>query len=216
MVKLSLIVEGGVHTNDVSAETANNAEALREALHKFFSRLLGRDDVEITIFMGQSYRNAAKLFVEKDMPISLFVDLDLPPEEKELWFDKLVNKKHPEHSITIPEEKRQVVFFMVQEMEAWFLKQTDCMEKWAKKEGWTKKDKSSIAEHSIIKGKDIEKLSKPSQKLSIIMRHFFTKNKKTAKYGKLKTAPSLLDALDAAALRAVDKELDRFFTHTNS
>lgn len=216
MVKLSLIVEGGVHTSCVSAETANNAEALREALHKFFSRLLGRDDVEITIFMGQSYRNAAKLFVEKNMPIVLFVDLDLRPEEKELWFDKLVNDKEPKRSITIPKEKRQSVFFMVQEMESWFLKQTDCMEKWAKKEGWTKKDKTSIAEHSIIKGKDIEQLSKPSEKLNIIMRHFFTKNNKSAKYGKLKTDPSLLDALDATALRAVDYELQRFYTHANS
>ena len=48
------------------------------------------------------------------------------------------------------------------------------------------------------------------------MRHFFTKNNKSAKYGKLKTAPSLLDALDATALRAVDYELQRFYTHANS
>ena len=38
MVKLNLIVEGGVLTGDVSAETANNAEALRESLYKFFTR----------------------------------------------------------------------------------------------------------------------------------------------------------------------------------
>ena len=45
MVKLNLIVEGGVYTENVYAETANNAEALRESLHKFFTRLLARDDV---------------------------------------------------------------------------------------------------------------------------------------------------------------------------
>ena len=39
MVKLNLIVEGGVYTNNVSAETANNVEALRQSLHKFFSNI---------------------------------------------------------------------------------------------------------------------------------------------------------------------------------
>lgn len=34
MVKLNLIVEGGVYIENVSAETANNAEALRESLQK--------------------------------------------------------------------------------------------------------------------------------------------------------------------------------------
>ena len=58
MVKLNLIVEGGVYTNNVSAETANNVEALRQSLHKFFSNILKRDDIEITIFMGTGYRNA--------------------------------------------------------------------------------------------------------------------------------------------------------------
>lgn len=40
MVKLNLIVEGGVLTGDVSAETANNAEALRESLYKFLQDYL--------------------------------------------------------------------------------------------------------------------------------------------------------------------------------
>ena len=81
MVKLNLIVEGGVYTENVYAETANNAEALRESLHKFFTRLLARDDVEITIFMGKGYRNAVKQFIEaieKGTPvIALATDEDL-------------------------------------------------------------------------------------------------------------------------------------------
>ena len=76
MVKLNLIVEGGVHTGDVSAEIANNTEALRESFHKFFTILLGREDVEITIFMGTGYRNATKQFIETPTPITLFVDSD--------------------------------------------------------------------------------------------------------------------------------------------
>ncbi len=210
MVKLNLIVEGGVYTDNVSADTANNVEALRESLHKFFTRLLGRDDVEITIFMGKGYRSAAKQFIEEQAPIGLFVDSDLPPEDKHLWFNKLNNSEYPERSIIIPKEKINSIFFMIQEMEAWFLKQPYCLEKWAQKEGYTKKDITSIANHSLLKNKDIEKISKPSEKLAIIMKHFFVKNKKAARYGKLKTAPRLLDALNVTALKMSDKELQRF------
>ena len=40
MVRLNLIVEGGVYTDNVSAETASNVESLRQSLHKFFNRVL--------------------------------------------------------------------------------------------------------------------------------------------------------------------------------
>jgi hypothetical protein len=210
MVKLNLIVEGGVYTEDVSAETANNAEVLRESLHKFFTRFLCIDDIKITIFMGKGYRNAAKQFVVEPGLIGLFVDSDFPPKNKHLWFERLINNEHSDKSIIIPDEKKDRVFFMIQAMEAWFLKQPCCMDKWAKKEGYIRKDSKNIADHSILRNRNIEELSKPSEKLKIIMKHFFIKNKKTAKYGKLKTAPGLLDALDVSALKPLDIELQRF------
>lgn len=216
MVKLNLIVEGGVYTNNVSAETANNVEALRQSLHKFFTNILKRDDIEITIFMGTGYRNAAKQFVESATPLGLFVDSDLPPETKHLWFNKLTNKEHPEMTITIPEEKIQYIFFMVQEMEAWFLKQPECLDRWAKLEGYSRKDAEfNISNHSLIKGKDIELISKPSEKLALIMRRFFFKGSKAAKYGKLKTSPQLLDSLDIDSLLPLDLELQRFLSVIN-
>ena len=49
MVKLSLIVEGGAF--DTVAEVANNVESLRQSLYKFFNRILGRDDIDIVIFL---------------------------------------------------------------------------------------------------------------------------------------------------------------------
>ena len=210
MVELNLIVEGGIRTDNVSAETANNAEALRESFHNFFTRLLNREDVEITIFMGTGYRNAAKQFLKTPTPIILFVDSDLPDKDKHLWFKKLENNEHPRESIVIPPDKRDSVFFMIQEMEAWFLKQLNCIDEWAQKEGYTRKDTTSIANHSILRNKNIEDISKPSDKLGIILKHYFTKNKKSAKYGKLKTAPALLDSLDTATLRLLDNELQRF------
>lgn len=210
MVRLNLIIEGGVYADSVSVETANNAEALREALHNFFTRLLNRDDIEITIFMGNGYRNAAKKFVAASVPISLFVDSDLPPDEKYQWFEKLINDNEPDKTIVIPEEKKESVFFMIQEMEAWFLKQPMCMDKWADKEGYKRKNSEEISQHSLIKGKSIENINKPSKKLEILLKTFFEKNKKAARYGKLKTAPALLDALDVSELESLDKELQRF------
>lgn len=216
MVKLNLIVEGGVYTNNVSAETANNVEALRQSLHKFFTNILKRDDIEITIFMGTGYRNAVKQFVESSTPLGLFVDSDFPPEAKYLWFNKLTNKEHPEMTITIPKEKIQYIFFMVQEMEAWFLKQPECLDRWAELEGYSRKDnKFNISNHSLIKGKDIELISKPSEKLALIMRRFFFKGSKAAKYGKLKTSPQLLDSLDIDSLLPLDLELQRFLSVIN-
>lgn len=217
MVRLNLIVEGGVYTDNVSAETASNVESLRQSLHKFFNRILNRDDIEITIFMGAGYRNAAKQFVEGNSPMGLFVDSDSPAKTKHLWFDKLINAEHPEMTIIIPEEKKKHVFFMVQEMEAWFLKQPECLNRWAEMEGYSRKDaKLDISKHSLIKGKDIESISKPSEKLALLMKRFFFKETKAAKYGKLKNSPLLLDSLDIDSLIPLDLELQRFVAIINN
>ena len=216
MVRLNLIVEGGVYTDNVSAETASNVESLRQSLHKFFNRVLSRDDIQITIFMGAGYRNAAKQFVEENSLMGLFVDSDSPAKTKHLWFERLINTEHPEMTIIIPEEKKKHVFFMVQEMEAWFLKQPECLSRWAEMEGYSRKDaKLDISEHSLIKGKDIESISKPSEKLSLLMKRFFFKETKAAKYGKLKNAPLLLDSLNVDSLIPLDLELQRFVTLIN-
>ena len=211
MVRLDLIIEGGVYTDNVSARTASNVESLRQSLHKFFNRILDRDDIEITIFMGAGYRNAAKQFAAGNSSMGLFVDSDSPAKTKYLWFNKLVNTEHPEMTIIIPEEKKKHVFFMVQEMEAWFLKQPECLNRWAEVEGYSRKNAElDISKHSLINGKDIESISKPSEKLALLMKRFFFKETKAAKYGKLKDAPFLLDSLDVDSLVPLDLELQRF------
>ncbi len=213
MVKLNLIVEGGVYANNVSADTANNVESLRQSLHDFFFRIIESEEIAITIYMGAGNHNAARQFIKSDSDVRLFVDSDLPLETKYEWFKKLINDEHPEKTVVIPSDKVPSVYFMIQEMEAWFLKQTDCLERWAEMEGYTRKDPHlSIAEHSLLRNKDIESIKKPSEKLAVILKRFFFKNKKGVRYGKLTTAPKLLDSLDISRLLPLDSELQRFYS----
>ena len=67
----------------------------------------------------------------------------------------------------------------------------------------------------VPKVRSFTDVSAAAEKLKIIMKRFFVKNKKAAKYGKLKTAPGLLDALNVTALISLDDELRRFYLFVN-
>ena len=216
MVNLNIIVEGGVPPSTVCVETANNVESLRQSLHGFFSRLLNREDVQITIHLGYGYKNAARQFSKSYVEGYLFADSDHPQESKNQWFDKLVDDVNPDKTIIIPDYKKDYVFFMVQEMEAWFLKQINSINQWAEKEGYERKHPNeNIEEHSVIRNKNIEEIKKPSEKLAIILKHYFEKNKRSVKYGKLKTAPTLIECLNVCELVNCDQELQRFIQIIN-
>ncbi len=216
MVKLNIVIEGGIPLNNASADTANNVESLRQSLHNFFSKVLDKDNFEITIHMGYGFRKAAKMYIQGENSDCLYVDSDEPKKNIYKWYEKLVNQENPEKTITIPENRKPRIFFMVQEMESWFLKQPKCLDHWAIKEGYQRKHpEEEIINHSLIRGKDIEKVNKPSEKLGILLRHYFEKTlpnnkRKLAQYGKLKTAPGLLDSIDTQTLISLDAELQRF------
>lgn len=211
MVNLNIIVEGQAQLSDMRLDVASNAAALRQSLNKFFTRILSSDDVQITIFMGNGFRNAAKRFVTSEGCQCLYVDSDLPYDTREAWFNTLINDFHPDKSIIIPDDRRDRVFFMVQEMEAWFLKQPDCIEKWRLSMNYDRKlPEEDIAQHSVIRNKDIEDINKPSEKLSTLIKKYIFNGKKGVKYGKMSSAPGLLDALDVEALLPIDRELQRF------
>ncbi|MBR6491426.1 MAG: DUF4276 family protein [Bacteroidales bacterium] len=213
MVNLNIIVEGGTFDPNSSEETFNNVEALRESLNKFFSRLLMRDDISVRVDMGAGYRNSAKRFVKSADNNYLYVDSDDADTSK--WFDRL-NNSDPSKAIIIPEDAKDKVFFMIQEMEAWFLKQPECLERWGKAQSYIRtKKETAIASDNQIAGKDIETLSEPSKIVGVIVQRYFERllsngKKKKVKYGKLKSAPAIIDNLDEQALVAVDKELYRF------
>ena len=212
MVEIRILVEGGGQAGSNDVSTANNTESLRQSLNSFFCRLLCRDDVSISL--GYSYRNAAKRFLEDEKYNALFVDLDAPKTQMSFWFEKL-KTENASKSIVIPLERQKNVYFMIQEMEAWFLKQPVCLEKWAATEGYEKRDSKPIDSHNLIFAKNIEDITKPSETVKVLLKHFFEKKvsgekRKLASYGKLKTAPILLDCLDASLLAQQDSELCRF------
>lgn len=213
MVNLNIIVEGGTLDPNSSEETFNNVETLRESLNKLFSRLLKRDDISIRVDMGAGYRNSANRFVKNPDDHYLYVDSDDADTNK--WFDRL-GDADPAKAIVIPAETKDKVFFMIQEMEAWFLKQPECLERWGESKSFVRtKNETAIASDNLIAGKDIESLSKPSKIVGVIVQRYFERilpngKRKKVKYGKLKSAPAIIDNLDEQALVSVDKELYRF------
>jgi hypothetical protein len=217
---VNVYVEGGAIYSKVEATTANNSEALREELNRFMQKALNRNDISIVVKKCGGYKEAAKQFINAndDEETYLYVDLDRKPELRDEWFSSL--KKD---GIEMPSEKAGHVSFWIQEMEAWFLKQPEAIELWADEEGLLRKKGQDrpLAEHPLIKGKDIEHLQqKASHVLGIILRQVFApqnKAKKSAtgkvrdlKYGKLRHAPGIIAHLKAADLIAKDNELKSF------
>lgn len=141
----------------------------------------------------------------------LVVDSDLPYDSRMSWFDKLSNKVNPEKSIIISEDKKEGVFFMVQEMEALFLKQPECIEAWRMKNNYLRKfPEEDIATHSLIRNKNIEDIAKPSEKLAILIKKYISDGTRSIRYGKLSVAPGLINELTADKLVRADRELSRF------
>lgn len=216
---IRVMVEGGVINADPTQAKQHNAmiqrnsAALRESLNAFFSRALGCEDIEIKVSVASGYKAAAKQFVSKTDEDFLYVDLDDKPENRRKWFEKLADNQ-----VVFPEGREEVVCFWVPEMEAWFLKQPESLELWAKNEHIAIKNGTKIAEDNNIKGKDIEHLQhKPSNVLNTLFSRYLIsetldkrgKPKKLV-YGKLRHAPGIIACLDAQRMVEQDGELSRF------
>lgn len=211
-----VIVEGGIlppktDVYDPSAVlTIDNTEKLREELSRLFTKAIGRDDISVIAVPSAGYKNAAKKFMAETDSL-LYVDLDDVPENKKNWFDKIQNEHIP-----ISANRRTDVFFWIPEMEAWFLKHPDAIERWAENEGYALT--AHIATDKLIEGKDIEHLrQKPSAEMKVILARCL-KSKLTGKegkprkivYGKLRHAPAIIAFLDANELIRNDSEFHRF------
>ena len=151
---IRIIVEGGAYTNNPHSATdltLDGSEVLREELKKFFTAVLGIADISIIVSYQAGYKNAAKVFISKPEENYLYTDLDDVPERRADWFTHLA-----EEGIVIPDARKSDVFFWIQEMEAWFLKQPQSIERWATDRNI--KIKRAIVEDPLISGKDIEHL----------------------------------------------------------
>ena len=209
MVTVTVFAEGGVLPGDsVDVATMDNSAALRQSLNRIFSESLEqRDDVQIVVEMKAGYKNVCKEFLRMaDDSVVMFLDSECPAQDVPKWFETLDSKD----SINIPEDRRMNIYFMIQEMEAWILKDLQSIERWADLEGLERVDLAPLANHSLIRNKNIENISKPNEKLRDLVKHFFMRNGKKAKYGKLKTAPAMLDCINVGVLKSLDAELTRF------
>jgi len=214
-------VEGGTIDGNVDANTMQNSEALREELNRFMQRALDRDDISIIVKKCAGFKMAVKEFIrssETNIESYLYVDLDRNPELKSEWF-RVLN----EDGIIVSTDKVDHIYFWIQEMESWFLKQPQAIEDWAIDEGikHRKGKPEPISEHQLIKGKDIEHLQqKASDILNVIFRQIFEPTDKTRvsksgkvrhlKYGKLRHAPGIIAHLDSRKLMLCDNELMTF------
>lgn len=217
---VNVYVEGGIINGNVDATTSNNSEALREELNRFMQRALHRNDISIVVKKFSGYKEAAKQFIyttDKENNY-LYVDLDRKPELRNEWFKSL-----SDDGIEMPQDKTNHVSFWIQEMEAWFLKQPEAIERWAEDENLTRKkgQDSPLSEHPSIKNKDIEHLQqKASYLMGVILRQVFApqeKGRKSAsgkvrdlKYGKLRHAPGIIAHLNPIDLISKDNELKSF------
>lgn len=217
MVEVTIIMEGGVNEMAVAASVCDNSNALREALFHIFSEALGREDVSIRIAMSTGKRAATKAFVRDSDIVYLYTDLDDARSHRAEWFVKM-ETDNPQKPIAIPEEKRDYVFFMIQEMEAWILKQPEAIERWASANNYQHfEDRGAVSEHRLIAGKDIEAITKPSKVLADIIKQTFQSDRmrkngkpKGVEYSKLKSASGILSRLDVSLLLSHDSELQAF------
>jgi len=215
MVNISIIVEGGANDTNASMATIDNSNALRESLYRVFSQALNRNDISIEVHMGAGNRNAARAFVGAGTDTFLYTDLDTDASHRGDWFIKMSTGTNP---INIPDAKISYIFFMIQEMEAWILKQPEAIEQWAAANNFKRYPEAiPVAQHRHIAGLNIEEISKPSDKLADILKQTFQSDKKRKNgkskgviYGKLKYSHELLDQLNISKLVLEDNELMSF------
>lgn len=214
MVDITIFVEGGDVALSADSRVTANTEVLRRSLHRIFSDILGQE-VGITVSMCGGNRLAVKNYLKsKEERTCLFTDLDGPEDSVEQFYQQMENAAGESH-IIVPNERRSRIFFMIQQMEAWILSQPDAIELWAVSGQYSRRHaETRLADCKQLSGKRAEDIPHADKVLNDIISHFFfiVKNgvRKKAKYGKLKTAPALLNQLDVKSLCSSTSELQRF------
>ncbi len=208
MVDITIYTEG-VQSDNPAVLTVDSSVIFRENFHKLFSQKLFPTEFNLRIKPFGTITQARKMLEHienQGINAVLLIDLDAPEEEK----DERLNQYEPYDTTKI--------FFMIQEMEAWILSQTDKIEEFGRNEGLIRKrTNENIKENSLIRNMHPKEISKPSGKLGTILRQYFDvvkirqgKERKIGKrYSKAKDGPKLIGLLELQILMQCFDETKR-------
>jgi len=199
MVDITIYIEGGVlpHEN-TDVQTLNNSQKLRESFHLLFSQITDTKNFNLIVEQGSGITQTVNFF-----------KLDIISEDKILLIDLDASKEHRSEKIKDIglENKKESVFFMVQEMEAWILSQPDKIDDSFSLKYKRERNGEKIKDDNLLIGMHPEDIYKPSKVLQTILKRYFSHVKrgkvKKKEYGKLKDAPELIALLDANELKRI-------------
>ncbi len=190
-MKIILVIEGGspLHS-DIDSEKSPDTIKLQEGFYRLLGQEVPRNQLDIRmaadwITCRSRFKDLKK---ENNNNAFLLVDSDAPNESKEA--KRIERKLKP----------KEAVFFMVQEMEAWFLSQPDKVEEHY--DTWMARKETRFAEEITESPQDY---SKPSKELINIITGYYYKERKGVevkpKFRKLRDGAALLELLDLDKLQ---------------
>lgn len=155
MVEISIYAEGpspehNAQTN--AARTMSNSVRLRREFNRILSEVADRDDINISLTFTVGYKATLKRFAEHPNINYAFSDSEcvFDHNNRNAWFKEMLESNDDESkNIVIAQERKDDVFFMIQAMEAWFLKQPKAIERWADYKGYFHKEGVSLIKKSV-------------------------------------------------------------------
>lgn len=166
----------------IEGESSEAIASLRQGFNKLFTQLLAGKMPKI--YMGDGISTTIRKFKknQREGVSFLLIDLDAPEAEMEQRFAELDLSDYQGR-----------VFWMVQEMESWFLSQPEVVDKIYGK-----------GVSNQLKQKRPQTITKPSAELMEL-----TKSTKKGKYSKVRHAVEFLENLDATQLKKDFPEFKR-------
>jgi hypothetical protein len=162
MVKIEIFVEGNAAENPRMPQLlVTNGSGLRQGFSALLRQKVSEDAFDLKISMQDSITKAVPNFkknVGKIPNLLLLIDLDAPKSERA--------KRLKDNDLDGFSDR---VFFMIQEMEAWFLSQPDAIEK----AFLLNLKKPNIAADNNLQNKLPSEIKKPSRVLATIFKRHF-------------------------------------------
>ncbi len=210
-----LYIEGKlseISNNPIADQTfagvADGVELLREGFHKLFEKELPELKINIIIEMGGPWTLTLKKLASKEEEI-MKASLALV-DYQDLSGDSRTGKVEwaltylLEKGIVMNDAQKKIckenIFFMIQQMEGWFLSQPEVIEECLKK---YKSTKDLLMSDLKLTGIHPSAIKKPADVLGVLLGRYFEREKgKKMKYHKVKHATIFLQNLDTTKLKA--------------